>query len=91
MVRATASTRRTVSASIRITRHDQPRRARSSGRKTRRRFPISAGNVGVPLEFRLGMREQQAEIDALVLNLSSSLTDAQLDELIRGAARRLQR
>lgn len=50
-------------------------------RKDSRTFPISAGNVGVPLEFRLGMREQQAEIDALVLNLSSSLTNAQLDNL----------
>jgi hypothetical protein len=35
----------------------------------------------MPLEFRLGMREQQAEIDAIVLNLSSTLTDIQLDEL----------
>jgi poly(beta-D-mannuronate) lyase len=44
-------------------------------------FPITAGNIGVPLEFRLSMREQQTEIDALVLNLSSSLTSAQLDAL----------
>jgi Dockerin type I domain len=49
--------------------------------KDSRTFPIAAGNVGVPLEFRLGMREQQAEIDALVLNLNSSLTNAQLDAL----------
>ncbi len=46
-----------------------------------RTFAISAGNVGVPLEFRLGMREPQTEIDAIVLNLSSSLTGAQLDAL----------
>jgi poly(beta-D-mannuronate) lyase len=44
-------------------------------------FPISTVNVGMPLEFRLGMREQRAEIDALVLNLSSTLTNAQLDAL----------
>jgi hypothetical protein len=44
-------------------------------------FSILAGQVGMPLEFRLGMREQQAEIDALVLNLSSSLTNAELDDL----------
>ena len=50
-------------------------------KKDTRSFPISAGNVGVPLEFRLSMREQQAEIDALVLNLSASLSSAQLDAL----------
>jgi poly(beta-D-mannuronate) lyase len=51
-------------------------------------FPITAGNVGVPLEFRLSMREQQTEIDAIVLNLNPSLipggssgTSAQLDAL----------
>jgi hypothetical protein len=44
-------------------------------------FNISAANVGMPLEFRLGMREQQTEIDALVLNLSSTLSSAQLDAL----------
>jgi poly(beta-D-mannuronate) lyase len=50
-------------------------------KKDTRTFPITAGNVGVPLEFRLSMREQQTEIDALVLNLSSSLTSTQLDAL----------
>jgi hypothetical protein len=50
-------------------------------KKDTRTFPITAGNVGVPLEFRLSMREQQAEIDALVLNLSASLSSAQLDAL----------
>ncbi len=44
-------------------------------------FTISAGNTGVPLEFRLGMREANAEIDAIVLNLSASLTAAALDDL----------
>jgi hypothetical protein len=44
-------------------------------------FTITPANVGVPLEFRLSMREPLAEIDALVLNLSSSLTSAQLDAL----------
>jgi hypothetical protein len=50
-------------------------------KKDTRTFPITAGNVGVPLEFRLSMREQQAEIDALVLNLSATLSNAQLDAL----------
>jgi poly(beta-D-mannuronate) lyase len=50
-------------------------------KKDAQTFTISPSNVGMPLEFRLGMREQQAEIDALVLNLNSSLTSAQLDDL----------
>ena len=50
-------------------------------KKDTQTFSISPSNVGMPLEFRLGMREQQAELDALVLNLSSSLTNAQLDDL----------
>ncbi|MEX0613530.1 MAG: chondroitinase-B domain-containing protein, partial [Pirellulales bacterium] len=50
-------------------------------KKDTQTFSISAGHVGVPLEFRLGMREQQAEIDALVLNLNAALTSAQLDDL----------
>jgi hypothetical protein len=50
-------------------------------KKDTQTFSILAGHVGMPLEFRLGMREQQAEIDALVLDLSSSLTSTQLDDL----------
>ena len=30
-------------------------------------FEITASNVGVPLEFRLGMREELSQLDALVL------------------------
>jgi poly(beta-D-mannuronate) lyase len=44
-------------------------------------FAITPANVGMPLEFRLGMREPQAEIDAIVLNLNSSMATAQLDDL----------
>lgn len=44
-------------------------------------FSITAGNVDVPLQFRIGMREQDAEFDAFVLHLDSSLTNAELDEL----------
>jgi hypothetical protein len=44
-------------------------------------FTITPSNVGVPLEFRLGMREREAELDALVLNLNSSLSSAELDDL----------
>jgi poly(beta-D-mannuronate) lyase len=46
-------------------------------------FTITAGNVGVPLEFRLGMRERDAEIDAIVLDLNPSLTSTQLDDLFQ--------
>ncbi|TWT99468.1 Chondroitinase-B precursor [Botrimarina colliarenosi] len=44
-------------------------------------FTITASNIGVPLELRLAMREQMAELDALVLSLDSALTDAELDQL----------
>jgi poly(beta-D-mannuronate) lyase len=44
-------------------------------------FTITPSNVGVPLEFRLGMREREAELDAIVLNLDPSLTSAELDDL----------
>lgn len=49
--------------------------------KDPRTFSITAGNTGVPLEFRIGMREQDAQFDAFVLHLNSSLSDGQLDEL----------
>lgn len=44
-------------------------------------FSITGSHLGVPLEFRLAMREQSAELDALVLSLDSNLSDAELDAL----------
>ena len=44
-------------------------------------FTINSGNVGVPLEFRIGRREQMAELDAIVLDLDLSLTPSELDAL----------
>lgn len=44
-------------------------------------FDITASHLGVPLELRLAMREQDAEFDAFVLSLDSNLTDAELDAL----------
>ncbi len=44
-------------------------------------FTITESHLGVPLEFRLGMREQDAELDTLVLNLNSTLSDSELDQL----------
>ena len=44
-------------------------------------FTISAANVGIPLEFRIGRREATAHLDALVLNLDQSLTGSELDDL----------
>lgn len=49
-------------------------------------FTISQANTGVPLEFRLGMRESDAELDAIVLHLNSSLSDADLDMLFDSLA-----
>jgi len=44
-------------------------------------FVISAANVNMPLEFRIGKREQNADFDAFVLHLDQSLTAAELDDL----------
>ncbi|TWT46876.1 Chondroitinase-B precursor [Botrimarina hoheduenensis] len=44
-------------------------------------FAIGAAHVGMPLEFRLAMREQLLEIDALVITLDPTLTATQLDAL----------
>ncbi|QDT67884.1 Chondroitinase-B precursor [Planctomycetes bacterium MalM25] len=44
-------------------------------------FAVGGTEVGVPLELRLGMREQDAEFDALVLSLDNNLTDEELDAL----------
>lgn len=44
-------------------------------------FAISSSHIGVPLEFRIAMREQQAEFDAFVISLDSNLSDAELDDL----------
>jgi len=52
-----------------------------SWEKDTRSFEITESHLGVPLEFRLGMREQDAEVDAFVLHLSGSVSDSELDEL----------
>jgi len=44
-------------------------------------FTINSGNVDVPLEFRIGRREQMAQLDAVVLDLDLSLTAEELDAL----------
>ncbi len=49
--------------------------------KDSRTFTITQSHVGVPLEYRIGMREQDSELDALVLNLNGELSDQALDEL----------
>ena len=50
-------------------------------RKDSRTFTITQSHVGVPLEFRIGMREGLAEFDAFVLHLSGTLSDTALDDL----------
>ncbi|MEN0110830.1 MAG: choice-of-anchor Q domain-containing protein, partial [Planctomycetota bacterium] len=44
-------------------------------------FAVSANHVGMPMEFRLAMREQLAQIDAIVFSTADSLSDTQLDAL----------
>lgn len=44
-------------------------------------FTISPSNIGVPLEFRIGKREELAHFDALVLELDQSMTSTELDAL----------
>ncbi|MEN0109866.1 MAG: chondroitinase-B domain-containing protein [Planctomycetota bacterium] len=44
-------------------------------------FAVSANHVGMPMEFRLAMREQLAQIDAIVFTTADSLSDTQLDAL----------
>jgi hypothetical protein len=47
--------------------------------KDARTFEITAANVDVPLEFRLGMREELAQLDAIVLSLDANMTPDELD------------
>ncbi|MEN1679705.1 MAG: chondroitinase-B domain-containing protein [Planctomycetota bacterium] len=49
-------------------------------------FTVGSSDLGVPLELRLGMRERDAEIDAIVLSLNAGLSDAELDELFAATA-----
>ncbi len=72
MAHRTAFTRRTISPSIRITANDHDRQHVHLEERHSHFYQLPPANVGMPLEFRLGMREQQAEIDALVLNLNSN-------------------
>ncbi len=44
-------------------------------------FVITESHVGLPLEFRIAMREHYTDFDAFVLHLSSSLSDEQLNAL----------
>ena len=44
-------------------------------------FEITASNVGVPLEFRLGMREELSQLDALVLSLDAFMSGEELDAI----------
>ena len=45
-------------------------------------FNITTSNVGVPLEFRLGAREQLSEIDAIIFHRDGNLTSTQLNALM---------
>ncbi|MBB6428387.1 hypothetical protein HNQ40_000193 [Algisphaera agarilytica] len=45
-------------------------------------FVISESNVGMPLEFRLGRRERDAQLDAFIFHMDSDLTSGELDALL---------
>ncbi len=46
-------------------------------------FNVNASDIGIPLEFRIGKREQLANLDAFVLHTNASLTPAQLDAIFQ--------
>ncbi len=45
-------------------------------------YNITSSNVGVPLEFRLGAREQLSEIDAFIFHRNGNLTSTQLNAIM---------
>ncbi|QDS97962.1 polysaccharide lyase 6 family protein [Adhaeretor mobilis] len=45
-------------------------------------FSISSSHVGMPLEFRLGSREDGSEIDAIIFHQNGGLTENQLDSIL---------
>jgi poly(beta-D-mannuronate) lyase len=45
-------------------------------------YDITMSNVGVPLEFRLGAREQLSEIDVIIFHRNGNLTGTQLNALL---------
>ena len=49
-------------------------------------FTITSSNVGMPVEFRLGRREGDSEIDAILFHENSSLTSSQLDAILASAS-----
>ena len=57
---------------------------RSLGSRTPATFDITASNVDVPLEFRLGMREELSQLDAMVLSLDPFSTATELDAIFSG-------
>ncbi|CAN0448580.1 unnamed protein product, partial [Ectocarpus fasciculatus] len=44
-------------------------------------FTVSSSDIGVPLELRIGRRERDAELDAIVLHTIDDLSDSELDAL----------
>jgi|GEM_PF-2300868 len=50
--------------------------------ETGEEFEVSSSHVGMPLEFRLGRREGNSEIDAIVFHQNLSLSTGQLDVIL---------
>jgi hypothetical protein len=69
----TVSTRQAISESIPTTRNPFP--------TTGLTYEVSNAEVGTTLDFRIGKREADAELDAFVFHLNANLTDAELNAL----------
>jgi len=48
-------------------------------------FTIDSSNVGAPVQFRLGRRESDTEIDAVIFHQNGSLSAGQLDAILESA------
>ena len=70
----TVSTRQAISESIPTTRNPFPTTESTAGK-------VTSGDIGTSLDFRIGKREADAELDAFVFHLNANLTDAELNAL----------
>jgi hypothetical protein len=51
------------------------------GWETGQTYEVTSGDIGTSLDFRIGKREADAELDAFVFHLNANLTDAELNAL----------
>ena len=79
--RATACSRPTISASTPTTQKTSSAAVLFTWERNPTVFTITESLIDAPLEFRIAMREQDAEFDAFVLSTDPNLTDQELDAL----------